>query len=90
MIRLTTSMSTIESLIIHNTLTLKSIDLSPWAAIVRKPFLRGSSFNLQPQRSLRVATEYQSWLLEAVVLRFPAFLTTSKEMPGRTTKLEGR
>ncbi|GFY04255.1 hypothetical protein TNCV_1200331 [Trichonephila clavipes] len=35
MIRLTTSASTIESLIIPNTLTLKSIELSPWSAIVR-------------------------------------------------------
>ncbi|GFX07983.1 hypothetical protein TNCV_1236641 [Trichonephila clavipes] len=51
---------------------------------------RGASFNLQPQRSLGVATEYQTWLLEAVVLRFPVFLTSSKEMVGRTTKLEGR
>ncbi|GFW27642.1 hypothetical protein TNCV_2501361 [Trichonephila clavipes] len=35
MIRLTTSASTIESLIIRNTLTLKSIELSPWSTIVR-------------------------------------------------------
>ncbi|GFS73040.1 hypothetical protein TNCV_3606361 [Trichonephila clavipes] len=34
MIRLTTSASTIESPIIRNTLTLKSIELSPCSAIV--------------------------------------------------------
>ncbi|GFT68630.1 integrase catalytic domain-containing protein [Trichonephila clavipes] len=45
---------------------------------------KGTSFNLQPQRSLGVATEYQTWLLEAVELRLPVFLTTSKEMAGRT------
>ncbi|GFW71962.1 hypothetical protein TNCV_4788511 [Trichonephila clavipes] len=53
---------------------------------LERPFFssKGTSFNLQPQRSLRVATEYQTWLLEAVLLRLPVFLTTSKEMAGRT------
>ncbi|GFY68881.1 hypothetical protein TNIN_182381 [Trichonephila inaurata madagascariensis] len=40
--------------------------------------------------SLGVATEYQTWLLEEVELRLSIFLTTSQEMAGRTTKLEGR
>ncbi|GFT99550.1 integrase catalytic domain-containing protein [Trichonephila clavipes] len=51
---------------------------------------RGASFNLQPQRSLGVATEYQTGLLEEVELRIYLFLITSQEMAGRTTKLEGR
>ncbi|GFV42124.1 hypothetical protein TNCV_3544511 [Trichonephila clavipes] len=50
---------------------------------------RGASFNLQPQKSLGDATEYQTWLLEAVELRLPLFLTTWQEIAGRTIKLEG-
>ncbi|GFY00916.1 hypothetical protein TNCV_4529351 [Trichonephila clavipes] len=51
---------------------------------------REAFFNLQPQRTLRVASEYQTWHLEEVELRFSLFLTTSQEMAGRTTKFEGR
>ncbi|GFW41820.1 hypothetical protein TNCV_5301 [Trichonephila clavipes] len=51
---------------------------------------RGASFNLQPQRSLGVATGHQTGLLEEVELRIYLFLTTWQVMAGRTTKLEGR
>ncbi|GFQ92617.1 hypothetical protein TNCT_179001 [Trichonephila clavata] len=37
-----------------------------------------------------VATEYQTWLLEEVELRFSLHLTTSQEMADRTTKFKGR
>ncbi|GFV39575.1 integrase catalytic domain-containing protein, partial [Trichonephila clavipes] len=49
---------------------------------------RGASFNLQPQRSLGVATEHQTVLLEEVELRIYLFLTTSQAMAGHTTKMK--
>ncbi|GFV70447.1 hypothetical protein TNCV_4798661 [Trichonephila clavipes] len=51
---------------------------------------RGAFFNLQPQRSLVVATEHQTGLLEEMELRINLFLTTSQAMAGHTTKLEVR
>ncbi|GFX65202.1 transposable element Tc3 transposase [Trichonephila clavipes] len=51
MIRLTTSASTIESLIIRNTLTLKSIELSPWFTIVRELWFQQDGATCHPARA---------------------------------------
>ncbi|GFX41673.1 hypothetical protein TNCV_3110691 [Trichonephila clavipes] len=80
MIRLTTSVSTIESPIIHNTLTLKSIELSPWSAIVRVSIVTSRFPPIFPPIPVR----------ETIVLAWNSatFSTPEKYCSGKIQKLD--